>query len=57
MTREQVNRILRDMEHIRELSYEAENKKKEAELVREYEQLWAAIEPYIDGDIPYDPSP
>lgn len=53
MTREQVNSILKQMEHIRMLSYECETAREEKKLTREYGLLWEAIEPYVNGDKPY----
>jgi hypothetical protein len=53
MTREDVARTLRFMESIREQSYEAETKREERRLVREYGRMAKAIKPYIDGAIPY----
>lgn len=48
MTQEQINRILRQMELVRELSYEAESAKEERRLIKEYERLWKSIEPYVN---------
>ena len=53
MTRDDVARTLRFMEHVREQSYEAETKREERRLVREYSQMARAIKPYIDGTTPY----
>lgn len=53
MTRDDVARTLRMMEHVRHLSYEAETKREERRLVREYARMAKAIKPYIDGTIPY----
>lgn len=53
MTRDDVARTLRFMENIREQSYEAETKREERRLVREYARMAKAIKPYIDGTIPY----
>lgn len=53
MTRADVERTLRMMETCRELSYEAESKREEARLVREYKAMWKAIEPYVSGTTPY----
>lgn len=53
MTRDDVARTLRFMERIREDSYEAETKREERRLVREYAKMHKAIEPYITGKKPY----
>lgn len=53
MTREQVNQTLRMMEHVRELSYEADTAKEERRLTREYGAMWKSIEPYVQGQKPY----
>lgn len=55
MTRDDVNRVLRQMERVRELSYEAETKAAEKRLTREYKLMWQAIEPYVTNKIPYAP--
>jgi hypothetical protein len=47
MTREQVNALLRQMEHVRELSYEAETAAEEKRLVRDYGRMWRAIRPFL----------
>lgn len=53
MTREDVARTLRMMERVREMSYEAETKREERRLVREYGRMHKAIEPYITGKKQY----
>lgn len=53
MTRADVERTLRMMEHVRELSYEAESKKEERRLIREYKAMHEQIKPYITGAKPY----
>lgn len=53
MTRDQVNSILRQMEHVRELSYEAETRAEERRLDKEYGRLSKSIEPWITGKRPY----
>ena len=53
MTRDQVNRMLRTMEHVREMSYEADTKAEEKRLCREYARMHKAIEPYITGKKQY----
>lgn len=58
MTRDDVARTLRMMETCRMMSYEAETKKEERRLNREYGQMWRAIEPYVSGKKAYtEPSP
>jgi len=52
MTRDQVSRILREMEDIRMRSYEV-GPREERRLDREYGRLWAAIEPFATGAVPY----
>ena len=53
MTREDVARTLRMMEHVRELSYEAGTKKEEKRLTAEHGRMWRAIKPYVEGSRPY----
>ena len=53
MTRDQVNATLRYMEHVRELSYEAETKREEKRLIREYAAMYRSIKPYLEGTRPY----
>lgn len=53
MTRDDVARTLRMNEHCRELSYEANSKREEGRLVREYKAMWKAVEPYVSGTTPY----
>jgi len=43
------NAILRDMEHVRMESYEAESAREEKRLVRQYAQLYQSIKPFLDG--------
>jgi hypothetical protein len=50
MTREQYSQTLRYMEHLRELSYEAESPREERRLNREYDALWKSIAPYATGE-------
>jgi hypothetical protein len=52
MTRDQVNRILSQMESIR-MDAMAESAAEERRLDREYGRLWASIEPYVSGKRPY----
>lgn len=53
MTRDQVSTSLRYMEHIRELSYEAESEREKRRLIAEYDTYWKVIEPYVTGKRPY----
>lgn len=53
MTRDDVNRTLRMMETCRMLFYEAETRKEERRLTREYGQMWKEIKPYVEGARPY----
>ena len=53
VTRDDVARTLRMMETCRMMSYEAETKKEERRLNRQYGQMWKAIEPYVSGKKPY----
>jgi hypothetical protein len=53
VTRAEVAQQLRLMEHCRHLSYEAETKREERRLLREYGLMWRAIEPYVNGTKPY----
>lgn len=57
MTREQVNAVLRHMEHVRELSLEAETQAEERRLDAEYGRLSASIRPYLTGRKPYSDAP
>ena len=53
MTRADVERTLRMMEHARELSYEADTKEEDRRLIREYKAMREAIKPYLIGKKPY----
>lgn len=53
MTREQVSRTLRYMEHLRMASYEADSEREERKLTAEYGRLWRSIAPYVEGKTPY----
>lgn len=53
MKRREVEQQLRLMEHCRHLSYEAETKREEARLIRQYNMMWRAIKPYVEGKKPY----
>lgn len=53
VTRDDVSRTLRQMENIREQSYEAETEAEERRLDREYGRLSKSIRPYLDGSKPY----
>lgn len=53
MKKSDVDFTLRMMEQCRHLSYEAETKKEEKRLTREYSQMWKSIEPYVTGKKPY----
>lgn len=53
MTRDEVARQLRMMERLREMSYEAESKREERRMIKQYGQMHKAIEPYITGKKPY----
>lgn len=53
MTREQVNKTLMQMERVREMSYEAETKREEKQLYREYGEMLKMITPYLNGTRPY----
>lgn len=55
MTREDVSRTLRYMEHLRESSYEA-SPRKAKQMDAEYGRLWESIRPYVEGKIPYSES-
>lgn len=57
MTREQVSQTLRMMEHVRELSYEAENAREERRLTKQYGDMWKFIEPFVTGKEPYSEPP
>lgn len=57
MTREQVSRTLRILEHLRMASYEAESEREERELTAEYGRLWRSIESYVEGKTPYAAHP
>ena len=57
MTRDDVSRTLRQMERIREDSYQAPSRAEEQRLDREYGRMWAAIEPYVSGREPYSEPP
>lgn len=52
MTREQVNSTLAYMERLREASYEAETKAEERRMLREYNQLWKSVEPFLSEKQP-----
>ncbi len=49
MKRSVFNAILRDMEHVRMMSYEADSKREEKRLVAQYAQLHKSIEPFLSG--------
>ncbi len=49
MKRSEFSRTLRHMEHIRELSYEAETEAEERRLIEEYKALSIAIRPFTTG--------
>lgn len=53
MTREAVNRILRQMEQIRHDSYEADSEKDVRRLAAEYGRLWKIVKPYCEGTKPF----
>ena len=53
MTRDQVSATLRMMEQLRENSYEAESRRDELRMQRQYSAMWAAIQPYVTGAEPY----
>lgn len=53
MTRDEVTRIVGEMERIREDSYEAETEAEERRLISEYDRLSRIVEPYLDGKISY----
>lgn len=53
MTREQVNRVLRQMERVREDAGEADTPGQARRRLSEYARLWKAIKPYVLGDKPY----
>lgn len=57
MTRDQVNRVLREMEHVREASYECETPAQERRMSREYGRLSKIVKPYLDGSRPYSEEP
>lgn len=48
MKREDFNRILRQMEQCREMSYEAETKQEENRLIVDYNRMAKVIKPYIE---------
>lgn len=56
MTRDDVSRTLRYMENIRERCYEA-SPREVKRLDAEYGRCWKAIEPYVNGSIPYTEAP
>ena len=49
MKRSEYSRILRQMEHVREASYEADTKREEQRLIAEYGRLSKAIRPFTTG--------
>lgn len=53
MTREEYSQTLRYMEYLRLSSYEAETKRVEIAMTREYGRLAKQIEPYVTGEKPF----
>lgn len=49
MKRADFEQTLRMMEHVRHLSYEAETKREERRLIREYSAMHRAIAPFVTG--------
>lgn len=57
MKRAQYEQLLRQMEHCRELSYEADTVAEERRLTADYGRMWKAVEPYAMGALPFDDEP
>lgn len=63
MKRSEFNRVLSEMEMVREWSYEAGSKSEEKRLITQYARLSRTIRPYLEGrkalvdDDPQDHAP
>jgi hypothetical protein len=53
MTREQVEKALRDMERLREASRLADDVDEQRQHANDYHRLWRQVRPYVEGEKPY----